>query len=55
MPADTRIEEPRQGGCRSFFVGGCLLAFGLGLLALLAVIAAATLLVRLIHLAWSYV
>ncbi len=54
MPPENRIDEPRQGGCRSFFVGGCLLAFGAGLLVILAIIAVITLLVRLGYLAWSY-
>ena len=47
-------EEPQHGGCRSFLVGGCLLGLGAALLAFLAVFAAIVILIRLVHLVWSY-
>jgi len=47
-------DAPRHGGCRSFVVSGCLIAFGLCLLAFAAVVTVAVVLIRLVLLGLSY-
>ena len=47
-------DEPQPGGCRSLFMGGCLLTFGLCLLAFAAVMTVVVVLVRLVILGLSY-
>ena len=49
------MDEPQHGGCRSFVVGGCLLAFTACILAFLAVIAAMFLVMWSVQFVWSFV
>ena len=50
----SQSDEPQHGACRSFFVGGCLLASGAGLLAFAAVVTIVVVLIRLVLLGLSY-
>ena len=50
----TASEEPQHGGCRSFLVGGCLLAFAACIVAFVTVIAGIFALAWLVQLIWSF-
>jgi thiol:disulfide interchange protein len=49
----TASDEQRHGGCRSFLVGGCLLAFAACVLAFVAVLAVIFALGWIVRLIWS--